>query len=200
MTDTNDGGVVQESVEDKIRFASYFKPWMIILRGRRGLTIDLWLVEKTGWSLMSWQYSMAAGQAYTPAMSITMVGARSGDLKKVVLPYVRHGDDYLVIGSNAGGPTDPKWVANLRKEPRCWLRVNRRPVTAEAHVSCGEERERLFKYVVQRKPNVARYQERAGTFGREIPIVVIRPRSREWQCRRSRGSVLADAMKSSDGR
>ena len=38
-----------ETVEDKIRFASYFKPWMILLRGKRGLAIDLWLVEKTGW-------------------------------------------------------------------------------------------------------------------------------------------------------
>lgn len=32
---------------------------MILLRGKRGLAIDLWLVEKTGWSLMSYQYSKA---------------------------------------------------------------------------------------------------------------------------------------------
>lgn len=165
----------KESVEDAIRFASYFKPWMIILKGKRGLAIDLWLVEKTGWSLMSYQYSQAGGNPYTPAMSITMVGATSGDLRKVVLPYVKHGEDYLVIGSNAGGPTDPKWVGNLRKESRCWLKVNRKRVTATAHVATGDERERLFKYVVERKPNVARYQERASTFGRDIPIVVIRP-------------------------
>ncbi|MFZ1296052.1 MAG: nitroreductase/quinone reductase family protein [Pseudomonadales bacterium] len=166
-----------ETVEDKIRFASYFKPWMILLRGKRGLAIDLWLVEKTGWSLMSYQYSKAGGNPYTPVMSITMIGAKSGDLRKVALPYVEHGGDYLVIGSNAGGPTHPKWVGNLGKEPRCWLMVNRKPVTATAHIAGGEERERLFKIVVERKPNVARYQERASTFGRDIPIVVIRPRS-----------------------
>lgn len=165
---------ISESIQDKIKFASYYKPWMIILRGRRGLAIDLWLVEKTGWSLMSWQYSKAAGQAYTPVMSITMIGARTGDLRKVALPYVRCGDDFLVIGSNAGGPTDPKWVANLRKESRCWIKVGRERITAEAHISEGDERVRLFEYVVKRKPNVARYQERAGTFGREVPIVVIR--------------------------
>lgn len=181
MSEVDGTESVSESIGDKIRFASYFKPWMIILRGKRGLAIDLWLVEKTGWSLMSWQYSKAGGNPYTPAMSITMVGARSGDLRKVVLPYVKRGDDYLVIGSNAGGPTDPKWVGNLRKEPRCWLRVARRRVTAMAHVATGEEREQLFSHVVERKPNVARYQERASTFGREIPIVVIRPRSREMQ-------------------
>ncbi|MBP6053555.1 MAG: hypothetical protein KA739_17030, partial [Pseudomonadales bacterium] len=71
-----------ETVEDKIRFASYFKPWMILLRGKRGLAIDLWLVEKTGWSLMSYQYSKAGGNPYTPVMSITMIGAKSGDLRK----------------------------------------------------------------------------------------------------------------------
>lgn len=186
MSDPSNNTVVQESIEDKIRFASYYKPWMIILRGRRGLAVDLWLVEKTGWSLMSWQYSKAGGNPYTPAMSITMIGAKSGDLKKVVLPYVRHGNDYLVIGSNAGGLTDPKWVGNLRKDGRCWLRVDRKTVTAMAHVSSGEERERLFEYVVEKKPNVARYQERASTFGREVPIVVIRPRSQEERWRKRR--------------
>ena len=37
-------------------------------------------------------------------------------------------------------------------------------------------RERVFKLVCEKKPNVARYQERATTFGREIPLVVIEPR------------------------
>lgn len=174
MNNMSEETAASESIQDKIRFASYYKPWMIILRGKRGLAIDLWLVEKTGWSLMSWQYSKAAGQAYTPVMSITMIGARTGDLRKVALPYVKYGDEFLVIGSNAGGPADPKWVANLRKESRCWIKVGRERITAEAHISEGEERVRLFEYVVERKPNVGRYQERAATFGREVPIVVIK--------------------------
>ncbi|MBP6381840.1 MAG: nitroreductase family deazaflavin-dependent oxidoreductase [Pseudomonadales bacterium] len=175
MNSGTNGAAPVETIAQKVRFASCFRPWMIVLRGRRGLAIDLWLVDNTGFSLMSLQYALAGGNAYTPTMAITMIGAKSGDLRRVALPYVRHGEDYLVIGSNAGGPDDPKWVGNLRKDGRCWLRVKRRPVTAMARIASGEERERLFAHVVRLKPNVARYQQRASTFGREIPIVVISP-------------------------
>lgn len=170
-------GNADETIGEKIRFSSYHKPWMILLRGKRGLAIDLWLVENIGWSLMSWQYSKAAGQKYTPVVSITMIGAKTGTLRKVALPFIRHNDSYVVIGSNGGGATDPKWVGNLRQEPRCWLRVKRQLVPAVAHVAKGEERDQLFGYVVARKPNVARYQEKAATYGREIPIVVIAPQN-----------------------
>lgn len=164
-----------ETLAQKIRFASYYRPWMIVLRGRRALAFDLWLVDRTGFSLMSLQYALAGGNRYTPTLALTAIGARSGALRRVALPYLRHGEDYLVIGSNAGGPTDPVWVGNLRAEARCWLRVKRRDIVASARIAAGEERERLFAEVVRRKPNVARYQQRASGFGREIPIVVLSP-------------------------
>lgn len=165
-----------KNLTQDIRFASYGRPWMIVLRGKRGLAVDKWLVRWTGFSLMELQYALAGGNRYTPVLLLTTIGAQSGELRTVTLPYLEWGGRYVVIGSNAGGPTDPRWVGNLRGDAHCWLHVRRRRIAALAHVSRGEEREELFRFVTRHKPNVARYQERAGTFGREVPLVVLAPR------------------------
>ena len=45
-----------------------------------------------------------------------------------------------------------------------------------AHVAEGEERERLFALIARSGDSLARYQERASTFGRVVPLVVLEPR------------------------
>lgn len=163
------------NLRQDIRFASYGRPWMIVLRGKRGLAVDKWLVRWTGFSLMSLQYALAGGNRYVPVLLLTTIGARSGQLRTVALPYLEWNGRYVIIGSNAGGPTDPYWVGNLRGDAHCWLHVKRRRMAALAHVSGGDERRELFQFVTRHKPNVARYQERASTFGREVPLVVLSP-------------------------
>lgn len=149
---------------------------MILLRGRRGLAVDKWLIRWTGFSLMSLQYALAGGNRYMPTLLLTTIGAKSGELRTVALPYLEWQGRYVVIGSNAGGPTDPHWVGNLCRDAHCWLYVGRRKKAALAHVASGEERQELFQFVTRNKPNVARYQERARAYGREVPLVVLAPR------------------------
>jgi len=161
--------------KESIAFSSYGRPWLIVVRGKRGMAFDRWLVRRTGVSLVSLQYALAGGHRYQPTLLLTTVGARSGELRSVALPYVRRGEGYVVVASKGGGPVNPHWVANVRAHPQVWLHVGRRPVPAVAHVAEGAEREELFPYVCERKPNVARYQERAATYGREIPLVVLTP-------------------------
>ena len=160
---------------ESVSFSSYGRPWMIVVRGKRGMAFDRWLVRYTGFSVVSLQYALAGGNRYQPTLLVTMVGAKSGDLRSVALPYVEHEGRYVVVASKGGGPVNPHWVANLTANPQCWLHVGRRRVPAVAHVAAGAERERLYPYVCEHKPNVARYQERASTYGREIPLVVLTP-------------------------
>ncbi|MCB1255548.1 MAG: nitroreductase family deazaflavin-dependent oxidoreductase [Microthrixaceae bacterium] len=53
---------------------------------------------------------------------LTSIGARSGNLRKTPLIRVTDGTNYVVIGSVGGAPNNPKWVYNLRAEPRVQLR------------------------------------------------------------------------------
>lgn len=160
---------------ENVAFSSFGKPWMIVVRGKRGMAFDRWLVRHTGLSLVSLQYSLAGGYRYQRTLLLSMVGAKTGDLRSVALPYVIHGDSYVVVASKGGGAVNPDWVANLRKHPQCWLHIGRKRVPALAHVAEGAEREALYPFVCERKRNVARYQERASGFGREIPLVVLTP-------------------------
>ncbi len=160
---------------ESIRFSSFGRSWLIVVRGKRGMAFDRWLVRKTGFSVVSLQYALAGRFRYQPTLLLTTVGARSGELREAALPYLRHGDSVVVVGSKGGGPVNPGWVANLRAHPLCWVRVRRKDSPMTARIASGTEREELFEYVVARKRNVARYQERADTFGRKIPLVVLSP-------------------------
>jgi len=162
-----------------VAFSSYGRPWLIVVRGRRGMAFDRWLVKRTGWSVVSWQYALAGSNPYQPTLLLTTVGARSGEPRSVALPYVRWGGSYVVVASKAGGPINPHWVANVKANPDCSVHVGRKRIAAVAHVATGAEREELYPFVCERKPNVARYQERAWTYGREIPLVVLTPADAE---------------------
>lgn len=159
------------------RTAPRSRSWMIVLRGARALRFDRWVVRWTGISLVTLQYSLAGRQRYTPTLLLTTIGASSGRLWTVALPYVCVDDDLVVIGSRGGGPVDPKWAGNVRAAPQCWIRVRRHLAPATAHVASGDERARLYERITAVMPSTARYQQQAARFGREIPLVVIRPRA-----------------------
>ena len=82
---------------------------------------------------------------------------------------------FVVVASKGGGPRNPDWVANAQANPQCWIHVARKQIPVIADVAQGAERAELFAIVCRQKPNVARYQERAATYGREIPLLVLRP-------------------------
>jgi deazaflavin-dependent oxidoreductase (nitroreductase family) len=158
------------------RFSSGGQSHLIILRGAWGRAIDRMLVRWTGWSMITWQYTRAAGRPYQPSLLLTTIGRRSGALRSSVLPYYRVGDHLVVCGTRGGGPHDPLWVGNVRADGHCWLRVRRRLVPATARVAEGTERGEVFDAVAAQHGGLRRYQEQASTYGREIPLVVLTPR------------------------
>ena len=158
------------------RFSSGGRTNLIILRGARGRAVDRWLVRWLGWSMITWQYTRAAGRAYQPTLLLTTIGRRTGRLRSSALPYYPVGDDLVVCGTRGGGPLDPLWVGNLRADPNCWLRVRRRLVPATGRIVDGEERAALFDVVADLHGGLRRYQKQAATHGREIPLVVLTPR------------------------
>jgi len=158
------------------RFSSGGRGQFIVLRGSWGRVIDRFLVRWTGWSMITWQYTRAAGRAYQPTLLLTTIGRTTGLLRSSALPYYRVGDDLVVCGTRGGGPHDPLWVGNLKADPQCWLRVGRRLIPASARVASGEERVELFETLAPMHGGLLRYQKQAATYGREIPLVILTPR------------------------
>ena len=168
----------RDSREERLaltRFSSAGRSRFIVLRGDWGRAVDRILVRWTGWSMITWQYTRAAGRPYQPTLLLTTIGQRTGRLRSSALPYFPVGDDLVVCGTRGGGPHDPLWVGNVRADPHCWLRVHRRLVPASAHVATGEERDQLFETVAEQHGGLHRYQKQAATYGREIPLVVLTP-------------------------
>ncbi len=156
-----------------VRWSTGGNKWLVALRSRPGKSVDRFLVRWVGWSLITWGYARAAGNPYQPTLLLQSIGRRSGLIRAAALPYFAVNDDLVVCGSNGGGPKDPMWVHNLRGDGHCWLRIKRRLLAADGRVADGAERERLFPVVSGLHPGLQRYQDRASTYGRDVPLVVL---------------------------
>ena len=79
-----------------------------------------------------------------------------------------------MIASKGGFPSHPAWFHNLRANPDTTVQVGseRRPV--HARLAGPEERERLWPLAVAAYPGYEDYRARTE---REIPVVVLEPRS-----------------------
>jgi deazaflavin-dependent oxidoreductase (nitroreductase family) len=102
------------------------------------------------------------------------VGAKSGTLRTTPLLFVEDGQDLVLIASKGGFPKHPAWYHNLMAHPDTTVQVGseRRPV--HARVARPEERERLWELADASYSGYKDYRARAG---REIPLVVLEPRT-----------------------
>lgn len=101
---------------------------------------------------------------------LTTTGARSGAPRTTPLGYVRHGDSFLVVGSNLGGPRHPGWYHNLLARPVVRVEVGTRTFEALAVPAEGARREELFAHVVRAAPGYGEYQDATS---RPLPVVVL---------------------------
>jgi deazaflavin-dependent oxidoreductase (nitroreductase family) len=100
------------------------------------------------------------------------VGAKSGEVRRIPLLFIRDGDHVVLIASMGGAPRHPAWLHNIRANPRVKFLgpggITGNYVAREAE---GDERARLWDEAVDYYAGYATYKVRAGE--REIPIVVL---------------------------
>jgi deazaflavin-dependent oxidoreductase (nitroreductase family) len=102
------------------------------------------------------------------------VGAKSGELRKTPLLFIRDANHVVLIASMGGAPRHPSWLHNIRANPRVKF-VGPGGTTGDyvAREADGDERARLWDEAVDYYAGYATYKVRAGK--REIPIVVLEP-------------------------
>ncbi|AMU23784.1 nitroreductase family deazaflavin-dependent oxidoreductase [Mycobacteroides abscessus] len=107
-----------------------------------------------------------------PLMLLTSVGAKSGAERVNPLAYFDIDGKAYIVGSSAGRPKNPAWVANLRANPHVEVEIGANPKASAIAVELPRaERDRVFEIVKQRAPGFAEYE--AAT-DRVIPVFEIR--------------------------
>ena len=123
-----------------------------------------------------WDSTPLGGPGLLPTLLLTTRGRKSGESRALPLIYGRlpgkAGDSYVVIASKGGMPNHPLWFRNLEADPSCELQVGPKQVTARARVAEGDERERIWKQMVEIYPPYVDYQKNTK---RTIPVVVLDP-------------------------
>lgn len=102
---------------------------------------------------------------------LTMIGAKTGKLRKVPLVRVEHGGVYLAVASDSGAPRHPGWYFNILANPSVQLQDG--PVIHDmiAREVVGEERELWWAHALLANPQYADYEASASS--RVIPLLVL---------------------------
>ncbi len=103
---------------------------------------------------------------------LTVTGRSSGLPRTTPLIFARDGEDYLVVASQGGAPTDPQWYKNLLVDPSAEIRVLADEFAVTARTATDDEKPRLWGIVTDQWPNYDLYQSRTD---RAIPVVVLTP-------------------------
>ncbi|WP_193043948.1 nitroreductase family deazaflavin-dependent oxidoreductase [Mycolicibacterium baixiangningiae] len=98
---------------------------------------------------------------------LTTVGARSGQPRVSPLVYFEIDGRILIAGSFGGAPKAPAWVHNLRATPRVRVEIGTEAYDAEAIELPLEERNALYRRVVDMAPQFGEYQAKTD---RVIPL------------------------------
>ncbi len=109
----------------------------------------------------------------TSCLILHTIGRKSGQTRKFPLIYGRDGDDYVIIASKGGAPEHPGWYVNLLAQPEVSIQVWDRVILVTARTGTAADKTRLWPMMAQQWPGYDTYQAKAG---RDIPVVVLRPR------------------------
>lgn len=119
------------------------------------------------------RFSLTGILAGLPVVTLTTIGARSGQPRTVPLVGIPEGDKVVLIASNFGRAHHPAWYHNLRVNPQATLAIHGQARTYVAREMTGPERAAYWRKAVDLNLGYAAYEAR--TRGREIPVMVLTP-------------------------
>jgi F420H(2)-dependent quinone reductase len=107
-----------------------------------------------------------------PVLLLTTTGRRSGEARTVPVLYLADGNDFVVIGSNAGNRRAPAWALNLKASSEATIEVGRRKVQVSARVAEGDERADLWRRHNEQYAGFDDYEARTD---RQISVFILEP-------------------------
>jgi deazaflavin-dependent oxidoreductase (nitroreductase family) len=110
-----------------------------------------------------------------PLVTLTTIGAKSGQLRRVPLVGIPDGERLILVASNFGQGHHPAWYHNLVKTPHAAVTIGGVTRDYTARQAAGAEYDRCWQLAVSLYAGYAAYKTRTG--GRQIPIMVLTPQS-----------------------
>jgi deazaflavin-dependent oxidoreductase (nitroreductase family) len=95
-------------------------------------------------------------------------GAKSGQARVNPLATIQDGNDYIIIASKGGAPSNPDWFFNLAANPKVKIEVGMEEFPALAQVTREPERSHLYQRMASLYPAFADY---AKNTERTIPVI-----------------------------
>jgi len=139
---------------------------------RRNAAVELF------WKVHPFLYRVSGGRIggrlmNMPVLLLRTRGRRTGRERETALMTLPRDGAWVVVASVLGEPHHPGWYWNLREHPDAEIQVGRRTIPVRARETDGDERERLWRQIVDVQPDYAAYQRRTD---RRIPVLVLEPR------------------------
>lgn len=98
-------------------------------------------------------------------------GAKSNQPRINPLAYFKNGDNFVIIASKGGAPSNPDWYYNILAHPEVTIEVGTEQFNVHATVPERQERDCLFADVAKQAPGFGEYQQNTS---RIIPVVVLK--------------------------
>lgn len=108
-----------------------------------------------------------------PVLLLTSTGRRSGQKRTAPVLYLKDGERFVVVGSNAGNARAPAWSYNLKANPDAEVEIRGDRRLVRARVAEGEERAELWRKVNQMYEGFDDYDAKTA---RDIAVFVLEPR------------------------
>lgn len=138
---------------------------------RRFAVVKLMMAANTAVYRLS-RGRIAGSMDGAPVLLLHHTGAKTGTERVAPLLYMRDGEDYVIVASYGGAPTNPAWFHNLMASPETTIEVRGHRIEVRAERAVAADRERLWPLVVSIWPAYADYQARTE---REIPVIRLTP-------------------------
>jgi deazaflavin-dependent oxidoreductase (nitroreductase family) len=109
-----------------------------------------------------------------PALQLTTVGRKTGELRSVMLTSpIQEGETIVIVASRGGDPQHPAWFLNLQANPDVTVSLQGKPSRPmRARVATAEERATMWPQATAAYKGYAGYQTKTT---REIPLVLLEP-------------------------
>jgi deazaflavin-dependent oxidoreductase (nitroreductase family) len=112
------------------------------------------------------------GHSFTTHCLIKYTGRKSGRIFITPLIYGDVGGEVVICASKGGADEHPGWYLNIRDSETVEFQLATQAFRASWREPERDEREKVWKFMVEIFPPYARYQ---ASTGRQIPLVMMKP-------------------------
>jgi F420H(2)-dependent quinone reductase len=111
-----------------------------------------------------------------PILVLTTTGRKSGQPRSTPVGYLKHGNAFAVLASNAGNDRSPAWWLNLQADPSAEILADRSRIAVTARRAEAAAEKGLWSEFARLNPGFDEYRHLTE---RHIPVVLLEPKGDE---------------------